>query len=212
MALFVLAVGHDAAVYYYSELCPQATGIWRALSMKTLSVVSVLVLLGAAVPTALADVVVFKDGSCEDDVTIKNVTADTLTIAGPYGDLPYPIEQVYWFHQSVPDRPGIELYWAGVKLLDLHKRHTAQKLFDRAGKFDRRYAEAGARAIKSYTPQAPTDYASRLGPSDAGVTGDVLVFKVVCKLCGGKGEVEYKVQQVAATDPDDEYYFPTGAG
>jgi hypothetical protein len=178
--------------------------------MRVLGVGLVLMLLGAAVPTALADVVVFKDGSCEDDVTIKNVTADTLTIAGRYGDEPYPIERMYWFHQSVPDRPGIELYWAGVKLLDLHKKHTAQKLFDKAGKFDRRYAEAGARAINNYTPQRPTDYASRLGPSDTAVTGDVPVFKITCKLCGGKGEVEYKVQQVAATD--DEYYFPTGAG
>jgi hypothetical protein len=178
--------------------------------MRTLGVAFVLVLLAAAVPTASADVVVFNDGSYEDDIQIKDVTPDTLTITGPYGDLPYPIERVYWYHQAVAeDQPGIELYWAGLKLLELHKKQTARKLFDKAGKFDPRYAEAGTRAINNYTPQQPTDYASRLGPSDIGVTGDVPVYRVVCKLCGGTGEVEYKVQSLAA---DDEYYFPTGAG
>jgi len=178
--------------------------------MRALSAAVLLALIAATLPAALGDVVVFRDGSYDDEGKIKGVTADTLTIAGPYGDLPYPIERVYWCHQSVPDRPGIELYWAGIKLLELDRKHTAKKLFDKAGRYDRRYAEAGARAIKNYTPQRPSDYESRVSPSDPGLAGQVPVFKVQCKLCGGSGEVEYKVQQVASID--DEYYFPTGAG
>ena len=158
--------------------------------MRSVIVFVVVVLVAGVIPAAFGDIVVFRDGTFED-AKIKSVTDDLLTIEGEYGDLPYPRERVYWFSQAVPERPGIEYYLAGLKLLELHKKHMAAKLFEKAGQYDRRYAQAGEKALQVYTPQRPTDTASRLeAPPSGDAHSRVPVYKVQCKLCQGTGKVE----------------------
>jgi len=178
--------------------------------MRVASMVFVLVLVATCLSGAFADVLVFRDGTFEEG-TIKSVTAESVTLQVQYGELPYPLERIYWYHSATPDRPGLEYYWAGMKLLELHKKYTAQKLFEKAGRFDKRYREMGAKAIQDYSPSRSTDSASRLRPPAMGeFRSGRPVYKVECKLCGGSGEVEYTIQGM--TKLDDEYYFPTGVG
>jgi hypothetical protein len=155
----------------------------------------------AATPLA-GDIVVFKDGQCEE-TTIVQVGNDAITVQGPYGDLTYPLTAVYWYCPSDPQRPGLEYYWAGVRLLELHKKHTAIEMFGKAGESDPRYAAAGRNAVSNYEPQDTRSAMARLRPDEevtSASSSQCPVYRVPCKLCGGTGSIEYKAPKIGQTD------------
>ena len=168
---------------------------------RGLTVLLAALVVCAAAPLA-GDVVVFKDGKCEES-PIKQVTGDAVTIQGPYGDLTYPLTTVYWYCSSDPQRPGLEYYWAGIRLLELRKKHTAIGMFNKAGEFDPRYAAAGRNAVSNYEPRDTRSASSRLHPDGATTStgsSECPLYRVPCKLCNATGMIEYKAPKIGKTD------------
>lgn len=166
--------------------------------MRTvLSACLVLLVLGVALPV-WGDIVVFRNGEVEE-LKIRSVDRDLITVDGPYGQLRYPLSSIYWFCPSAVERPGLEYYWAGVRLLELHKKYTATRMFERAGLLNQQYLEAGHQALLDYTPRAPGSSTRAHSHS----TGQV--YTVQCKFCEGKGEIETEVPKIAMTDDPHPY-------
>ena len=159
----------------------------------TYAVILILLVLGITLP-ALGDVVVFRTGGYEE-VTITNVARDAITVAGPYGEMTYPFPSIYWFCPSSQEYPGLEYYWAGVRLLELHKPNAASTMFEKAGELDERYAVAGRRAVHDYTA---------IG-SSRDVPDGREVFTIQCKLCGGTGKLERELPKISMTDMPNPY-------
>ncbi len=176
--------------------------------MKTLRRLVLVALIAAIVPAARGDIVVFRDGSYEEG-EVKGWSAESVTMTSPYGDLTYPRESVYSGHRSSADQPGLEYYHAGMMLLRLHRKNSALQLFQKAGRYDKRYLAAGERAIRDYSPQRTGSYGRVDAPPDGDLRFRVPVYRVKCKLCSGTGKVEYTIGGIASLA---EYGFPTGAG
>jgi len=171
--------------------------------MKTLGVVVVLALAVVITTAAHSDVVVFKNGTYQEG-TVKSATDSSITMESQYGDLPYARDVIQAVYRSMPEQPGQEYYQAGLVLLGLHKKATAQKLFEQAAKHDARYAKLGTNALRAYTPRRSNDVASRLAPpSTTDANSRTPMYRIQCNLCGGTGKVEYKIRKVAWIPPDD---------
>ncbi|MBN1918013.1 MAG: hypothetical protein JW889_08905 [Verrucomicrobia bacterium] len=153
----------------------------------------VLLVAGCTFPV-WGDVVVFRTGGCEE-VKITDVARDALTVAGPYGEITYPYGSIYWFCPSSDEYPGLEYYWAGVRLLELHKLHPASAMFAKAGAINEQYREAGRQALRKY---------QEIGSSHDVPDGRE-AYTIPCKLCGGTGKLDCDLPKIAMTDMPHPY-------
>jgi hypothetical protein len=149
--------------------------------MRTPLVALAVVLMSTLLLGAFADVVIFKNGTYEDG-TIKSATAESITIATPYGDVSYPRDTFYVFYQVDAAHPGQQYYEAGLAMLQLHKKFAAKELFDKASAIDQRYAQAAEKALQAYEPNP--------GSSTTQQETNVRTIRLQCSLCGGTGKVE----------------------
>lgn len=150
--------------------------------MKSALVAILVVLLGGLMVGALGDIVIFKDGSYED-CTITSESEEGLAIKGPYGELRYPRERVFWHQRSTTERPGDEYFQAGLKMVELRRKQTAIELFKKAGLYNKDYEWAGRAVIKRTTPKRSTTHPTRIKRVEPGT----LLVRVSCPFCEGTG-------------------------